>query len=152
MKNLVSFSIILFSVLVFSAQSQTTPAKAVKGSVIQFAEKSHDFGTIDEGIKVSCDFEFTNTGDSDLVLLNVQASCGCTVPTWPRKPIKPGDKGKITVVYNSARRAGETFHQSITVTSNMLQDNVKVIYIKGQVAYKTTPALQQTAPAKVIQN
>lgn len=148
MKKLTGFLFILLISVGLCASAQTTTVQPVHGSRVQFAEKSHDFGTIDEGIKVSYDFEFTNTGDSNLILVNVQASCGCTVPSWPRQPIKPGEKGKITVVYNSARRAGETFHQSITVTTNMMKDNVFVIYIKGKVAYKTDPNQQQPTPVK----
>ena len=153
MKNLMFFLVILLTSLVLNAQNQSTATvKPVKGSCIQFAEKSHDFGTIDEGVKVSYDFEFTNIGDSNLILNYVQASCGCTVPTWPRKPIKHGEKGKITVVYNSANRGGENFHQSITVTTNMEQDYVKIIYIKGLVARSTSPVPEQTAPVKTNQN
>ena len=146
MKKLIFLSFIVFLSLgnIF-AQSQTTPAKSVKGSDILFPEMSHDFGTIDEGTRASYEFEFTNTGDSNLILINVQASCGCTVPTWPKQPIKPGQKDKISVVYNSAGRPGE-FHKSITVTTNMKQDNVKIIYIKGTVTPKATPIPEQAAP------
>jgi hypothetical protein len=145
MKKLFCFIFILLTAAGLNAQ--TTAVNPANGSRLQFTEKGFDFGTIDEGIKVSHDFEISNTGDSNLLLINVQASCGCTVPTWPRQPIKPGEKSKITVVYNSARRAGETFHQSITVTTNMKKDNVFIFYIKGKVAYKTDPNQQQTAPA-----
>jgi hypothetical protein len=127
-------------------QAQTTPTKPLYGPKLKFTEKSHDFGSIAEGIKVSHDFEFTNTGDTNLLLVNVQASCGCTVPSWPKQPIKPGEKAKITVVYNSARRAGENFHQSITVTTNMQKDYVFVIYIKGKVEFKSEPIQQQPVP------
>ena len=57
-----------------------TPVPGI-GAVIQFPTTSHDFGTVEEGVRATFEFEFTNTGDSDLILTNVQASCGCTVPT-----------------------------------------------------------------------
>jgi hypothetical protein len=152
MRTVVFLTIILFSSQVISAQNKPVSPKPVKGPFIVFVQKSHDFGTIDEGIKASFDFEFTNTGDSDLLLYNVLASCGCTVPTWPKKPVKPGEKGKITVVYNSTNRGGQTFHNSCTVSTNMLQDNVMVIYIKGQVAPKRTPETQPISPEKANQH
>jgi hypothetical protein len=147
MKKLILLTVVMVSVFALNALSQTKPAIPLKGPVIQFGEMSHDFGTINEGTRASDDFEFTNTGDSALLLINVQASCGCTVPTWPKQPIKPGQKDKISVVYNSEGRPGE-FHKSITVTTNMKQDNVKIIYIKGTVTPKPAPAPAVIPPLK----
>jgi hypothetical protein len=153
MKNLILLSVILVTTLTLSAQTPNTPPMPGRGAVIQFPETSHEFGTIDEGTRASYEFEFSNTGDSILLLTDVRASCGCTVPTWPHQPIKPGEKAKISVVYNSAGHGGENFHKSITVTTNMKQDNVKILYIKGQVTPKAaTPNPQQTSPVKINQN
>lgn len=69
---------------------------------IEFKESSWDFGTITEGERVEHSFKFKNTGDDDLVISNVTSSCGCTIPDWPRKPIKPGEEGKIKVEFNSS--------------------------------------------------
>lgn len=121
------------------------------GAVIKFPTTSHDFGTVDEGVRATFEFEFTNIGDSDLILTNVQASCGCTVPTWPRQPIKPGQKDKITVVYNSSGRPGD-FHKSITVTSNMKLDGVKTLFIQGKVNPKPVETPQPVSPVKINQN
>ena len=52
-----------------------------------FAETKHDFGKIMQGEKVNWTFDFTNTGDGDLVISQASASCGCTVPEWPKEPI-----------------------------------------------------------------
>lgn len=68
---------------------------------MEFEETSWDFGTITEGDYVEHSFKFKNTGDDDLVISNVTSSCGCTIPEWPRNPIKPGDEGKIKVQFNS---------------------------------------------------
>ena len=71
-----------------------------EGPGIEFSVTSHDFGNIDEdGDPVSCEFEFTNTGDEPLVIVSANASCGCTRPEFPKKPIKPGKTGKIKVTY-----------------------------------------------------
>lgn len=72
-----------------------------------YAEKEHDFGYIKEAKgAVSHTFELTNTGDKPLVILQVTASCGCTRPEFPTKPIKPGKKAKIKVTFNPAGRSG----------------------------------------------
>lgn len=152
MKKLILFTVVLVSTLALSAQSQkTTPPLPGRGSIIVFPETSHDFGTIEEGTRATYEFEFTNTGDSNLILTNVQASCGCTVPTWPRQPIKPGQKDKITVVYNSAGRPG-IFSKTISVTTNIRQDGVKVLSIKGTVNPKPVENPQPVSPVKINQN
>ncbi|MDZ7740844.1 MAG: DUF1573 domain-containing protein [Bacteroidota bacterium] len=75
-------------------------------------------------------FTFTNKGQKPLVLSNVRASCGCTVPQWPREPVAPGEKGEIKVKYNTNRPG--SFNKSITVNSNAANSMVR-LRIKGQV-------------------
>jgi hypothetical protein len=83
-----------------------------------FEVKSHDFGTIkEEGGPVSCYFEFTNTGDKPLLIIDATASCGCTRPEYPSKPIKPGKKGKIKVTYSPIGRPG-AFKKTVKVKTN----------------------------------
>jgi hypothetical protein len=78
---------------------------------MKFKNEEHSFGNMPEGPSVSYDFEFTNISKEPIVLSNVQASCGCTTPTWPKEPIAPGKSGKIDVVFNSEGKlpAGPTF-------------------------------------------
>lgn len=85
---------------------------------IKFEKSVHDFGSIQEkdGIATVV-FEFTNTGDAPLVISRVQASCGCTTPTWTKEPVMPGEKGAITVAYNPYARPGN-FAKSILVHHN----------------------------------
>lgn len=86
--------------------------------VISFKEERIDFGKITEGEKVTKVFEFTNTGKSDLVISNVSATCGCTVPnSWPKEPIAPGKSGKIEVTFDSQNKPGQQVKQ-ITVLAN----------------------------------
>ncbi|NJN77098.1 MAG: DUF1573 domain-containing protein [Saprospiraceae bacterium] len=90
------------------------PAKRAK---IQFAQKSFDYGMIEQGDKVEHRFTFTNTGDADLIIKDAQASCGCTTPSYPFVPIKPGKSAHIGVTFSSVGKMG-TQHPTITVTSN----------------------------------
>lgn len=106
-----------------------------QGPVVSIAEKTHNFGTIaEEGGKVTHTFEITNTGDADLLLTNVQASCGCTTPKWTKEPIAPNGKANITVTYNPKGRPG-AFNKSVTVTNNSSEGRI-VLYIKGDVTPK----------------
>lgn len=83
-----------------------------------FEVKSHDFGTIKEANgPVSCTFEFTNTGNKPLLIIDATASCGCTRPEYPTKPIKPGKKGKIKVTYSPIGRPG-AFKKTVKIKTN----------------------------------
>ncbi len=84
---------------------------------IQFDKTLVDLGTIKEDAIVERAFEFTNTGNADLVIIDVKGSCGCTVPTKPSEPIKPGKRGKISVKYTAKNKVGPQ-KPTITVISN----------------------------------
>ncbi|MDE6402686.1 MAG: DUF1573 domain-containing protein [Muribaculaceae bacterium] len=85
---------------------------------ITLESTSHDFGNISEdGGPVSCEFEFTNTGDEPLVIISANASCGCTRPEYPKKPVQPGKKGIIKITYLPAGRPGE-FSKTVRVRTN----------------------------------
>ena len=86
--------------------------------VLTFDKNEHDFGTIDEGDVVETVFAFTNTGNSDLTILDARGSCGCTVPEYPENtPIAPGKTGEIKVKFDSANKPGNQT-KTVTLTTN----------------------------------
>ena len=100
-----------------------------------FQTKSYDFGTIKEANgPVTCTFEFTNTGDKPLLIIDATASCGCTKPEYPSKPIKPGKKGKIKVTYSPIGRAG-AFKKTVKIKTNG-KERTTVLRIEGTVIPK----------------
>lgn len=96
---------------------------------MKFNTEDHNFGNIPEGPAVSYDFEFKNIGKEPITLTTVNASCGCTTPTWTKEPILPGKTGKITATYNTQGRPGN-FTKTITVNSNV---GTKILKIQGNV-------------------
>lgn len=94
-----------------------------KMPVIQFEKTEHDFGIIMQGEKVSYTFKYKNIGNSDLIINNATASCGCTVPHFSREPIAPGQSGEIEVVFDSSNRSGRQT-KNITVWSNCQPNQV----------------------------
>ena len=125
MKKLLISIVALFACFAI-ANAQGKPA-------IEFDEIVHDYGTFpEENGKVTCQFKFKNTGDADLILQKVRASCGCTTPNWTKTPVKPGETGTIDVTYNASGRPG-AFTKTITVTSNAGE---KRLSIKGDVIPK----------------
>lgn len=110
--------------------------KTQEGPGIVFVEKEHNFGIIEEnGGPVSYKFEFTNTGDSPLVIISATASCGCTRPTYPTEPIAPGKKGTIKVTYLPEGRPGE-FEKVIKVRTNVKDSKKISLRINGTVCPK----------------
>lgn len=112
--------------------------KVDKGSlpVIQFEDTEHDFGRIIEGESVSYNFNFKNTGKSDLIIAEVSTSCGCTVPSYPKTPIRPGESGVVKVAFNSNGKRGYQ-SKNVLVVSNT-QPNTTEIRIKAQVVNMST--------------
>ncbi|MBS3912952.1 MAG: DUF1573 domain-containing protein [Bacteroidetes bacterium] len=91
--------------------------KGPKGTP-KFDEVLHDFGNIVDGESVQHKFRFKNTGKGELVVSNVQASCGCTTPEWTRDVIAPGGEGFILATFNSSgkgEKGGLIVEKSITV-------------------------------------
>lgn len=106
-------------------------ASAQGKAEIKFDKLTHDFGTFSENESVQkCTFSFTNVGDAPLVINQAMASCGCTVPTYTKKPIAPGEKGTLKVSYNGKGRMYGHFKKTITVRTNG-QPEMTRIYIEG---------------------
>ena len=103
---------------------------------ITFEDTSHDFGTIaEDGGNVTHEFKFTNTGDAPLMIVNASASCGCTRPSYPKKPVAPGKTDKIKVTYVPVGRPGE-FVKTVTVKTNVNKQKTIKLKIKGTVVPK----------------
>lgn len=80
--------------------AQNTVKKAE--DVVKFKEMKHNFGKIKQGVPVTYDFEFSNSGDAPVVIENATASCGCTTPEWPQQPVMKGKADKIKAGFNAA--------------------------------------------------
>ena len=112
--------------------------------VMTFDRTEHDFGTINEGDVVETSFSFTNTGNSDLVILDARGSCGCTVPKYPKNtPIAPGETRDIKVKFDSANKPG---NQTKTVTlTNNTERGRDIIRIKTMVTADPVKEQQRQA-------
>ncbi|MDT0295707.1 DUF1573 domain-containing protein [Mesonia ostreae] len=109
-------------------------ANSTGAPVMKFDNEMHDFGTINEGDVVEHTFMFENTGDSPLVVSNAKGSCGCTVPTWSKEPIAPGEKGEMVVKFNSNGKPNNQM-KTIRITANT-ESGQEMIKIKSFVTPK----------------
>ena len=114
-----------------NAQDAKPAEQLTDGPKITFTEQEHNYGTLQKGGDGNCEFTFTNEGNEPLILSNVKASCGCTVPTWTKEPIMPGKTGTIKVRYNTNNIGA--FTKTITVTSNAVDSPRLTLKIRGKV-------------------
>ncbi len=111
-----------------ASENVTEPKKTEESLTLN--EDVYDFGKIPQGKPVTHIFEAINIGKTDLMIANVQASCGCTTPEWEKdKPVPAGGRTKITVGYNAA--AEGVFTKLVTIAYGDNQS--KQITIKGEV-------------------
>lgn len=116
MKKIFSIVCMLMMSMVMMAQAQ-----------IKFDKTAHDFGKFsEEDPIVKCTFTFTNTGDKPLVINQAVASCGCTVPTYTKTPVLPGEQGTINVTYNGTGKFPGHFRKTITIRSNAKTEMVRL--------------------------
>lgn len=114
MKTVLVLIVLLGVSFYLSAQNSKIP----QGAIISWEKSTHDFGDVVQGDKVEHTFRFKNTGNQDLVITNVEVTCGCTTPKgWPRDPITPGGGGELTVAFDSEGKIGKQ-NKVITITSN----------------------------------
>lgn len=93
--------------------------------VMHFDTLIHDFGTIIEGERVVCYFDYQNLGGEDLLITSVETTCGCTAPTWSRKPLGPGEKESMKVFFDTSGRRGEQ-RKLVTINSNASNGVIKL--------------------------
>ena len=116
MKKIFSIVCMLMISMAMMAQAQ-----------IKFDKTAHDFGKFsEENPIVKCTFTFTNTGDKPLVINQAVASCGCTVPTYTKTPVQPGESGTINVTYNGTGKFPGHFRKTITIRSNAKTEMVRL--------------------------
>lgn len=95
-------------------------AKTHAETTLALSEPEFDFGKIKKGDKVEHVYEVTNTGKNPLIISSVHPTCGCTVPAYTKDPILPGQKGKITLKFDSSNFEGMV-HKSAEVYANVAQ-------------------------------
>lgn len=103
-------------------------------TTVEWMDSVQNFGKVTDGEKVIISFHFKNTGNKPLIITNVLASCGCTVPSKPEEPIAPGKEGVITGEFNSAGRVGKA-SKNLTVSCNTKEQTVNLLF-EGEVLAK----------------
>jgi len=126
--------------------SKSAPANAA----MSFDKSMHDFGTIKEGETVQTTFTFTNTGQTDLIIVDARGSCGCTVPNYPKNtPIAPGASGEILVSFDSSNKPNMQ-QKTVTISANTASGR-ETLRIKAMVTPDPVKQKQRDDAAKARQ-
>lgn len=151
MKKIFIASVLVLSALIVVSCKDGNAATKVKGdnlvkakerdeksskeaATIEFDKTVFDFGVANEGDIVDVEFTVTNSGNTDLVISRATPSCGCTVPEWPKAPIKPGASEKVVAKFNTTGKPGVA-NKAITLFTNTAKGR-EVLRIKGTVTPK----------------
>ncbi|MBQ8051125.1 MAG: DUF1573 domain-containing protein [Bacteroidaceae bacterium] len=131
-----TFILAIASLLIFVVASQMHTAQASTlmaaaneepKAEIKFDTLRIDLGTFSEKQpEQHCTFTFTNVGEAPLIINQAFPSCGCTVPTYTKDPVKPGEKGQIDVTYNGKGKFPGHFTKTITIRSNAKNEIVRL--------------------------
>ena len=114
------------------AEKETT--EAVEGPVMTLESMTVEYGEIEQGSDPLRTVAFTNTGTEPLLITNARGSCGCTVPTWPREPIAPGESAEIEIRYDTKRLGA--INKTVKLTTNDAKGTY-VLRVKGNIKPKT---------------
>ncbi len=63
---------------------------------------TQSLGKLKKSREIEITWRFKNTGDKNLIIENVTAECGCTIPEKPEQPFAPGQEGVIKAKYNGS--------------------------------------------------
>ncbi len=101
---------------------------------IQFDTSYYDFGNLIQGEQAAFTFKFKNTGTADLIIRDAYSTCGCAVPSYSKEPIKPGDSGKIDVIFDSTGKRGLQYKTVVLKLNTKISE--KSLSIKANVIEK----------------
>lgn len=92
-----------------------------------------DLGKIKKGETVEVSFRFKNTGSKQLVIADVSAGCGCTIPEKPQQPFAPGEEGVIKAKFESKNQNAGPHQKPVYVTANTTTPNPILLNFKVEI-------------------
>jgi len=129
-KRILLIVLIVFVPVIIFGQSKSENNMTANAPKIVFNKTIHDFGELILYSPAFCEFRFYSRGKAPLILSEITATCGCTVPSWPKKPITPGDSG--TIVINYLPDETGVIDKNVSVFSNASKTPV-TLELKGRV-------------------
>lgn len=126
-KNTILAALLFLASIAFAIKAY--PSQNADDDKINWEETTIEFNQIKINNPVEGKFYFTNNSDTPVLISRVKSSCGCTVTSYQKDPILPGEKGEIIATYDAKRKG--TFRKTITVT--LSNSETQLLTIKGNV-------------------
>src|SRR5574344_782165 len=140
----INFSSFLLTLILIALFSHCESKAQTKSNALVFDKTIHDFGKLKDGDPpVTCLFKFTNKSTKPIVIYNVISSCGCTTPSWTKKPVPAGATGEIKVTFLNDQ-GPYPFDKSLTVYSSLSRKPV-ILRIRG-IVYPKGKSLTESYP------
>ena len=130
-----TFLIAAMALLFGAANTQAQEWQPIPGMHLSINEMTHDFGTHPQYTKTEFEFKIKNDSTEVLVIKNITTSCGCTTPTYSKRPVKEGKTAIVKVAYDSARIGA--FDKTIYVYTNFSTEPIE-LKIKGTMEEEKT--------------
>ncbi|GET28433.1 DUF1573 domain-containing protein [Prolixibacter sp. SD074] len=106
--------------------SDTAAIKQKVAAKFEFRDEIHNFGALKAGEVVSYSFRFENTGGEPLTISHIKNECGCLEILYPKKPVQPGEKSTIEVIFTTDGEWGNEFKTIEINTRKGLKKNIAV--------------------------
>lgn len=117
-------SCLLLLGMVVAALAATSP--------VHWKSTSLKLGEVKANTAVPLAFEFTNSSDQPITVMQAKGSCGCTSVKYPKEPIAPGAKATISASFRSGK-AGK-FKKNIRILTNQSSEYT-YLYFTGEVVH-----------------
>ncbi|MEM9299034.1 MAG: DUF1573 domain-containing protein [Bacteroidota bacterium] len=106
---------------------------------LTWRQKSLDF-IAEYGQKdVKAHYEFKNEGEQTVVIQEVKASCGCTVPKLEKKEYAPGETGQIEAIFTIGNRQGKQSKSLRVVTADGVEETRLILNVNIPNFYSVKP-------------
>ena len=123
-----TFLIAAMALMLGAANAQAQEWLPIPGMHLSINEMTHDFGTHPQYTKTEFEFNIKNDSTLALVISNISTSCGCTTPTYSKRPVKSGKIATVKVAYDASRVG--IFSKTIYVYTNFSTEPIE-LNIKG---------------------
>lgn len=123
--------VLVFILLIFLSNCEKKNTNKI--TTIETSENIYNFGEITLKDTIRCKFTITNKSNTNLEILNIATSCGCTQVGETKTSIPYGEKAEINIEFiPKENQLGTTINNSVIVETNTIPPYT-VFRIKGKV-------------------
>ncbi len=93
---------------------------------IKLSVYNHNFGNVEKNKVLDFEVDVLNTGKADLIIKDIKSSCSCTTTLMGDKTIKPNEKSKLRIKFDTKNLSGQVA-RTVTLVSNDPENPMRVL-------------------------